>query len=774
MNNGYTAYHVHTELSLLDSATKYQDYINEAVKNGQRSIAFTEHGNIFQWTAKKRACEKAGLKYIHGVECYLTADLQQRDPITGEYHKVRDNYHTVLLAKNYAGVLELNELVSLSYTDDHFYYKPRITFREFLGISDNIIKTSACLASPLNRVSVNDPVYEKLVKHYDYLEIQPHLLQEQIDFNRHLAQLSSKYHIPLIAGTDTHSLNQYKAECRTLLQDSKKIEFGGEDEADLTYKTYDQLVQAFRDQDALPEKIWLEAIENTNRMADSIEEFELDVSFKYPILYGEKDKEILKQVIEDGLQEKIKSGAVTQEQIEPFRAAVKEECDVFEEIGMSSFILFMSEMSRWCRENGIPLGFARGSVGGSRVAYLTDIIDLNPETWHTVFSRFANKDRKEIGDIDIDCPPSDRDRAYGYIIGRFTQAKTAFILAIGTVQDKGVIDEVVRAFGIRWDREHLYSLKELRAELASLRKNGGSAKQISDLNVKIYDIKKKNEEIEKQNPWTIDLAKKIKKEMDVDFEAAKKKYPDVFYYFDGLLGAAVSQSMHPAGIVASPITLSDHYGTFVSDKKIILQLDMDEVHEVGLVKYDILGLKNVEIIRDACDLAGIPYPRSHEIDWNDQTVWKDMLRSPVGIFEFEGKFAFETLRKFDPHSIFDMSMVTAAIRPSGASYRDVLIAHKPHKNPSKMIDDLLADNNGYLIYQEDTIKFLQQICGLSGSEADNIRRAIGRKQKDRLDAALPSILEGYCSKSPQPREVAEQEAKEFLQIIEDSASYQFG
>lgn len=774
MNNGYTAYHVHTELSLLDSATKYQDYINEAVKNGQKSIAFTEHGNIFQWTAKKRACEKAGLKYIHGVECYLTADLQQRDPITGEYHKVRDNYHTVLLAKNYAGVLELNELVSLSYTDDHFYYKPRITFREFLGISENIIKTSACLASPLNRVSVNDPVYEKLVKHYDYLEIQPHLLQEQIDFNRHLAQLSSKYHIPLIAGTDTHSLNQYKAECRTLLQDSKKIEFGGEDEADLTYKTYDQLVQAFRDQDALPEKIWLEAIENTNRMADSIEEFELDVSFKYPILYGEKDKEILKQVIEDGLQEKIKSGAVTKEQIEPFRAAVKEECDVFEEIGMSSFILFMSEMSRWCRENGIPLGFARGSVGGSRVAYLTDIIDLNPETWHTVFSRFANKDRKEIGDIDIDCPPSDRDRAYGYIIGRFTQAKTAFILAIGTVQDKGVIDEVVRAFGIRWDREHLYSLKELRAELASLRKNGGSTKQISDLNVKIYDIKKKNEEIEKQNPWTIDLAKKIKKEMDVDFEAAKKKYPDVFYYFDGLLGAAVSQSMHPAGIVASPITLSDHYGTFVSDKKIILQLDMDEVHEVGLVKYDILGLKNVEIIRDACDLAGIPYPRSHEIDWNDQTVWKDMLRSPVGIFEFEGKFAFETLRKFDPHSIFDMSMVTAAIRPSGASYRDVLIAHKPHKNPSKMIDDLLADNNGYLIYQEDTIKFLQQICGLSGSEADNIRRAIGRKKKDRLDAALPSILEGYCSKSPQPREVAEQEAKEFLQIIEDSASYQFG
>lgn len=144
-----------------------------------------------------------------------------------------------------------------------------------------------------------------------------------------------------------------------------------------------------------------------------------------------------------------------------------------------------------------------------------------------------------------------------------------------------------------------------------------------------------------------------------------------------------------------------------------------------------------------------------------------MIKNPSGIFQFEGAFAFESLKKFTPKSIFDMSIVTACIRPSGASYRDALLARKPHSNPSEIIDELLKDNLGYLIYQEDTIKFLQQICGLSGSESDNIRRAIGRKQKDRLDAAMPSILEGYCEKSPQPRKVAEAEAKEFLQIIED-------
>ena len=137
-------------------------------------------------------------------------------------------------------------------------------------------------------------------------------------------------------------------------------------------------------------------------------------------------------------------------------------------------------------------------------------------------------------------------------------------------------------------------------------------------------------------------------------------------------------------------------------------------------------------------------------------------------------FAFKLLKDFGTHSIKEMSLVTACIRPSGASYRNDLIARKPHKNPSPMIDDLLKDNFGYLVYQCDTLKFLQQICGLSGSESDNIRRAIGRKDKTRLDVELPKILDGYCSKSDKPREVAEQEAKEFLQILEDSASYQFG
>lgn len=817
---------------MLDSATKFQDYIDRAVQLGQTAIAFTEHGNIYQWVAKKMACDKAGIKYLHGVECYLTEQLYEypdanelwREAQSGRNEqdakkvlaemmesgkkKVRDNYHTILIAKNYDGILEINNLVSLSNRDDHFYYKPRITFEEFLGISDNVIKISACLASPLNKMSVRHPMYEKLLKHYDYLEVQAHNFGEQISYNCHLAEMSKKYGIPLIAGTDTHSIDAYKAECRSIMQLAKHIEFADEDSFDLTYKTYDELVEMFRIQGALPEQVFLEAIENTNRMADSVEPFELDISFKYPKLYGNaaEDKAVFEDTIRKNFQSKIDKGAISPEQIQNFKDAIKEECRVFDKIDMSGFMLFMSELVTWCKSNGIPIGFNRGSCGGSRVAYVTNTTDLNPETWHTVFSRFCNEDRKEIGDIDIDVSPSDRDKVYEYIINRFGQEKTAFILAIGTIKSKGCIDEICRALGVKWNKEHQRDERGFRKALELLKDNSASvrfgdhpdgcelyhfdengtliiSKQfehipgielVKQFTKEYSKLKEENEKIFQKNPWVGKVNTEIKDLFELDEEKARSQYPEVFYYYDGLLDVAISQSMHPAGIVASPITLRDHYGTFLSEGKEILQIDMECVHEAGLVKYDILGLKNIEIIKDTYALIGKPYPKSHEINWNDDAVWNDMLRSPIGIFQFESAFAFDSLRKFKTHSIYDMSLVTACIRPSGASYRDELLQRKPHHNPSPIIDDLLKDNLGYLIYQEDTIKFLQQICGLSGSEADNVRRAIGRKQKDRLEAALPDILEGYCSKSSQPRNIAEEEAKEFLQIIEDSASYQFG
>lgn len=722
-------YHCHSEYSLLDSCTKYQDYVDLAVQNGQKALSISEHGKPLNWAEKWAACKKAGIKYIHSVEIYLTESLRE---------KVRDNYHTVLMAKNMDGIRELNELVSKSCDKEHFYYTNRISFDEFLGISDNIISTSACLASPLNKLPETHPRYMELARKYDFLEVQAHHHPEQIAFNKRLAKLAKELGKPLIAGTDTHSSTPYKAECRAVLLSAKHKSYGDEDSFDLSYKTYDELVEMFRTQGALSEEEYMSAIESTNSLYDLTEEIELDTSIKYPILYGSREADSQKfiETVERMFKEKCDSGVIPQEQVQAFRSAIDEEMRVFQKLQMDGFMLSMSELICWCKSQGMAIGTARGSVGGSRVAYVTDIIDLNPEVWHTVFSRFCNEDRKEIGDIDIDCVESDRPAIFKYITGRFGEDKTARVASFGTLQAKGVIDDVGRHLAQQWSKTH----------------DSG-----------------------KDNPWSLPNISKIKSEFDSDEEKTKKKYPELFYYFDGLYDTKISQSVHPAGMVISPITLVDNFGVFDKDNENCLMLDMENIHDfTGLAKYDFLILKTVQVIRDTCRYLSRPYPKTHEIDWNDEAVWADMIKNPSGIFQFEGKFAFDSLKKFVPKSIFDMSIVTACIRPSGSSYREQLLARVPHKNPSEIIDKLLEDNLGYLIYQEDTIKFLQQICGLSGSEADNIRRAIGRKQRDRLEAALPSILEGYCSKSPQPRDVAETEAKEFLQVIEDSASYQFG
>ena len=728
--SNYVVYHLHSDDSLLDSCTKFEAYVDRARELGQTAIASTEHGRPIDWVRKQQYCDKMGIKFIFGVEAYLTATLDE---------KVRDNYHTVLLAKNELGRKEIQRAISRSTDDAHFYFKNRLTFDEFLALSDNVIKISACLASPLNKYDKDESVYEKLARHYDYYELQAHNNADQIAYNQRLLFLSQKYHKPLIAGTDTHSLDAYKAECRRIMLLSKKIEFAQEDEFDLTYKSYDELCDMFRAQDAVPEAAWMEAIENTNRMADSVEPFVLDTSIKYPILYGspEKDNEVFHETIDTMLEEKLRTRVIPQNQADAFRANLEEEKRVFTKIGMGGFMQAMGELIRWCKSEGMPVGPGRGSVCGSSAAYVTDITDVNPVQWHTVFSRFANEDRVEVGDIDVDVVDSDRPRIFQYITERFGQAYTARVPAYGTTADKSAVDDIGRALATIWKREH-------------------------------PDAK------DKENPYSLQAVAQIKKEYVANADKARKKYPELFRYYDGIVGTKVSQSVHPAGIVISPVTLEDNYGVFWKDGELVLNIDMDEIHDCGLVKFDFLVLRNVAILNDTCKLAGIPYPKAHEVDWNDSAVWADMMRSPVGIFQFEGEYAFRSLKQFGAKSIFDMSLVTAAIRPSGASYRNDLMAHKIHKNPSPIIDDLLRDNLCYLVYQEDVLKFLQTICGFTGSEADTVRRGIARKKAEVLDGAMPKILDGYCANSDRPREVAEAEAREFVQIIEDASSYMFG
>lgn len=779
----YTKFHLHDDYSntngYMDSCSKFDDYIKLAREEGDTAIAFSNHGNIFDWVKRKISCdgnpkkEIRRIKYIHGVETYLCENFDD---------KTRGG-HIGLYAKNLNGIHELNLLVGRStLKDGHFYYNPRISLEELMNTSDNIIVTTACLASPLNKWENTDILLNWLVKnkHRCFLEIQYHNIEEQILYNKKLYEWHKLYDIPLIAGTDTHSANEYKAKCRLVLQKSKNSNQGlnYEDNLDLTWKTYDELVECFKTQNSLPMDIVLEAIENTNIFADMVEDFELDRSFKYPTLYGEDADVKLKKCIDENLNIKLKNNIIDKNRLEEYKEKLNEEYDTFVKQGMCSFMLFMSELMQWCRNNGIYSSFCRGSVGGSEIAYIIDITDVDPLVWNTVFSRFCNADRISLGDIDVDFSPSDRQKVYDYIINRFGIDNVSYILTLNTEQDRGTIDVLAKGL----DYKDLKLVKNIKNQYDNIFAEYSKI-VIAEVNLEELEDKTSGSpsfDDHKLYLKAINNKNKLKQaeELKERWDKLRDDNKDLFYYFDGIKGTIVSKGIHAAGMIGSPITLKDNLGIYYKDGDPNIPVSfcsMKAVDYLNYVKFDILGLKTIGIIQDTYKLVGENWKLSHEIDWKDKDVWNNINKTNIGVFQFEGSdYAGDLLKQYKCKAINDMSLVNASLRPSGKSYRDRLIAREFNKNPSEQIDELLKDNNGFLVFQEDTIKFLTDICGFNGSLADTTRRAIGKKDKKLLAEQLPKILNGYCDKSNKPRDIAEKEAKEFLQIIEDSSEYQFG
>lgn len=725
-NKNYIVYHLHDDRSntiLIDSTTKQEQYIERAKELGMTAIAFSNHGNNFGWIESKQLVEKAGLKYIFGIEMYMTMTVSE---------KIKDSFHVGLYAKNYDGVLEINKLISNSYNkeDNHFYYRPRISYDELLGTSDNIIITTACLANFLWKWEKENNWYQQedflkfaqRNKDRIYLELQYHNNEDQKEYNKLLLGFAEDYDLNIIAGTDTHSVDKYAAECRTILQKAKGIEFSNEDDFDLTFKTYNELYEAFKVQGVLNDQQILKAINNTNVMSDSVSEFELDYSFKYPDLY-EDPNGLLKERVINRFKKMIKTGQLDKKYFNEYKKRIKEEYDAYEKLGIASYILFVSELCIWAGENGIPVGFGRGSVTGSIVAYILGITDVDSIKWGTVFSRFVNSERISLPDIDLDFAPKDREKVYNYMRNKMGADNTAKIITFGTTKDKGTIDEIVRALRL-----------------------------------------------------SLDLGKNVKALFEDDEDKAREKYPEVMYYFDGIHGTIVSKGIHPAALIASPITLSDNVGTIRDENnQLVASCDMHSIDSLNYVKFDILGLKNIAIISDTYKYLNEDYVKSYNMDFEDQDVWEDIKTHSAGLFQFEGSFAFESLKRFDAKSLDDMSIVNAAIRPSGASYRDKLFNRIHNVNPSKEIDDILKESYGQIAYQEQTIKFLQIACGFSGSAADFGRKIIGKKQLDKMPDLINRAVDGYCNNAgkDKSRETAEQEAQEFMQTLQDSAEYQF-
>ena len=392
----YTPYHIHTMLSSgvtnVDSVSTFKEYIELAKKFGMKAFGFSEHGSVLEWVHKKNAIEAAEMKYIHAEEFYLTKHIDHDEPI-------RDNYHCVLIARNYQGVRELNKLSSIAFRrDGHFYYVPRLSLDELEHTSENIIVTSACLGGALT--SNDKKVVRRMLafmsqnKERCFLEIQHHNVQKQIEYNQWLFKQSKRYGIRLIAGTDAHAATGEAVLGRKILQQSKDISFSDEDGWDLVFKDYQSLVAAYKKQGALPEKVYLEAINNTNVMADMIETFELDYSKKYPVLY-EDSLGTLKKKIKAGIKER---GIDKLPNYDEYKKRIVEEIDTFIHNGAVDFLLLEEDYKKAMKEKGVNFGYSRGSVSGSLVAYLLGITEVDSIRYNLNFSRFMCSERVSLAD----------------------------------------------------------------------------------------------------------------------------------------------------------------------------------------------------------------------------------------------------------------------------------------------------------------------------------------------------------------------------------------
>lgn len=740
----YTITHLHTMLSNgvtnIDSVTDFKQYIDRAVELGMKSIAFTEHGNAFEYYKKHSYCKEKGIKYIHGVEFYITESL---------IDKKRDNYHCCLYAKNYNGFLEINKLMSSSFNrnDGHYYYVPRITFEELYNTSKNIIISTACIGGVFK--SKNDKLKTEYIqflsdnKERCFLEIQHH----QDGFQKRHNELMYKIHnltsIPMILATDTHALDERHAKGRTILQHSKNIFFEGESGWDITLKTYDELIYLINnDESSIPKEELFIALENTNKLADMVEEFEFDKSHKYPKIYNDS-MEVFLAKIKDGIsRRKIKNKPNYKE----YQKRIIEEIGVYQKVNAIDYMLLQAKIIEDAQAIGkVKHGYGRGSVTGSIIAYLLGITEVDSIKYNLNFFRFLNPSRVTNADIDCDFSEDDREWVRNYLFN-MEGIKAVDIITFNTIALKGAIRDVGRAFKTFEKGVH-----------------------------KIPD-----DEID-------DICKNIDDKEDY----YRDKYPLLFEYVDIVKGTVVSIGSHPSGVLVSDLPIESTIGlcTLSGNSNFVTQLSMKPLDELFYVKLDILGLDSIGIVNKACELADIERLTPDNIDLYDEAVWKSIIEDTTAIFQMESSMAHKyfkditrpeviaKIRKSIPNiQMFDLFMfICGAIRPAGENFRDNASNGIIKDNGFDELNEFLHETLGYLLLQEQIMQFLVKFCGYSEAESDTVRRAIAKKGD--TTPMLVEIKRRFLDYTPRKYGVNLELSKEiiepFLLDIKSASGYGF-
>jgi DNA polymerase-3 subunit alpha len=721
---GFCHLHVHTHYSALDGACKVDDLVKRAVELGMPALAITDHGVLSGIIQFYQQCRKAGLKPIIGLEAYVVEDRFRKEGQNEE------RWHLTLLARDDTGYRNLLKLGSLAFLEG-YYYKPRMDYKSLAEHAEGLICLSGCPSGRLSKALENgqsaaaEAEVERLCTIFGrdnvYLEIQETGIRELEQVSPRMTELARRTGLKLVATNDVHYLAEKDAAAHDVLlciqtasrlSDEDRMRFSSQE---FFLKSEEEMRVAFRD--------YPEALANTLEVAERCNvEVELERMLipHFPVPEGYDEASYLREQCEKGLEARYGATVVPE-----VRERLETELAVVEKMGFPPYFLIVWDFVSYAKRSGIAVGPGRGSAAGSLVSYLLGITDLDPIAHDLLFERFLNPDRISMPDIDIDFSVAGREKVIDYVANKYGRDRVAQIATFGTIKARQAIRDAARVMDIPY----------------------GQADRIAKLVPEVLDI-------------TLDACladPKCELKAAYDTEQVVREVVDMARPLEGLIR---QDSIHAAGVVISEGPLTDYLPLMQKgDAEVVTQVSMGDVEKLGLLKMDFLGLRNLDVIDSAVKIIraeGDPDFDIETIPLDDPATYRMLAKGDSeGVFQFESSGMREALREIQPTELADLIALVALYRPGPMQFISEYARNKREPSRLKFEDDrlepILRPTYGVAIYQEQLMEISKRIAGFSPSMADDLRKAIGKKIKEKMDALEPKFRAGAENNGTAPR-----------------------
>ena len=774
MTKSFVHLHAHTEYSMLDGAAKIVDYLKKVKELNQPAAAITDHGNLYGAMEFVQKANDLGIKPIIGYEAYITPGSRFDRP-DRENNK---RYHLTLLAENNIGYQNLVELVSKAYTEG-YYYKPRIDYELLDQHHDGLIALSGCLGGELAQHlapdgsveegnTSNERSFEKaldIAKKYQsifgkenyFIEIHNHGIKQQLDILDDLVEIAELIDAPLVAANDSHYVEENGAEAHDALlcvqtnrtlDDESRFRFDG---SGYYVKSAEEMRKLF------PEDKYPGACDNTLAIADRVNyEFNFENSYLPDFPIEDKNvspEELLKIKVYEGGESKY--GTLTSEIIE----RIDYELDVINSMGFASYFLIVGDLIEFSKKRNIRTGAGRGSAAGSIVSYCLGITGIEPLEYGLIFERFLNKGRKSLPDIDMDFDERYRNDVIQYAIEKYGQDRVAHIVTFATIKAKQAIRDAARVLGLP------FSSGDRVAKLMPPMILGNTATISECLSLDEENTSGYSKEF-------YSASEELRKQYKNDEEA--KQIIDIAL---GLEGLRRQDGIHAAAIVISPDTITKFLPIQQkgSNAEIVTQYEMHTVEQLGLLKMDFLGLRNLSIVDRTLELIGSESLDIDNLKLDDEKTFQLFAEGKMtGVFQLESRVAQSTSRSLKPKRFEDIVALVALIRPGplGAGMHNEFADRANNRKEIEYLhndlESILNETYGVILYQEQVMQIAEKIAGFNLQEADNLRVAMGKKIPKVMEEQRKKFTDGAVSKN-----YSEQFAIELFDQIAYFAGYGF-